>query len=404
LGLSISRSLVTLMGGELMVESTPGLGSTFSIELRLGIAATVPVEAPTVRRSGADLAGARILVAEDQPINQRVIGDMLHLLGARVTLANHGREALKRLAEAPFDAVLMDIQMPELDGLAATERIRENPAWVNLPVIALTAGVTEAEQERMRACGMSDLLPKPITLNALSAILERWIEPAPMAQPAPVIPPPSNAFDASGADPGERLALPAIDIPTLRKMVGETTDVRALLRQFADEIRDDAQTIVRSLDRGDAAEADRLVHRLKGTAGNFRAMDLYAAATRLETDLQAGQDPGPALDAMRQAHAQALAQIAGLPPPAAPAGGAHLPSDAAAVCHLVGQIQDRLATGLLVPPDTLAVLEAALPVHEQALYQDLKRHLGQFDYRAATTVLDLLLSVHRQTQVKRHDE
>ena len=203
------------MGGTLAVASTPGMGSTFTLELTLGVAAASveTVAAPPAR--GLHLAGARILVAEDQPLNQRVIGDMLRLLGAQVTLANHGGEALARLAETPFDAVLMDIQMPVMDGLTATRRIRANPAWADLPVIALTAGVTEPERARMRACGLNDLLPKPVTLDALAATLGRWL-PTWLERPVAAPQPPDTASSAGGGSDGPRFR-PAGPLPAYER-------------------------------------------------------------------------------------------------------------------------------------------------------------------------------------------
>ncbi|WP_295445856.1 ATP-binding protein [uncultured Thiodictyon sp.] len=401
LGLAISRDLLRLMGSNLAVASTPGQGSTFSFDLDLGVAADRPA-APPPPASRATLAGARILVAEDLPINQRVIGDMLHLLGAQVTLANHGREALERLAAAPFDAVLMDIQMPEMDGLTATRRIRENLAWTALPVIALTAGLTAAERERMTASGMTDLLPKPVTLDALSAIVGRWIAARSLAE-TPARPSLAQEFQApsAGADPGEPLTLPAFDLRTLRRMVGETTDVRELLRQFADTIRDDADAIAQALAWRETAAARQRVHRLKGAAGHLRALDLSAAAARLEAALEAGQDPAPALSALRQTHAQALAQIAAMPLAPAVTGAVRGAGDPTAVHRLAAEIHEQLAVGLLIPAELLGALAVALPA-DQALHRALKRHLEQFDYQAASQLLESLRSAP-DPQVSDHE-
>ena len=297
----------------------------------------------------------------------------------------------------PFDAVLMDIQMPEMDGLTATRRIRETPAWKDLPVIAMTAGVTDAERERMTACGMTDLLAKPIALDALAAVLGRWIaRPTAAHTDAPAQ---EGQLARVAADPGQAPTLPGFDLPTLVRMVGDPTEAHALLRELADTVRDDADAIAQALARGETAEAGRVAHRLKGTAGNLRAMELSAAAARLEAELQAGQDPGPALDALRQAHAEALARIAGLPvPPTAP-DAATGTADPAAVRRLVAELQVRLAKGLLVPQVLMSDLGAALPAGDRTLYRDLQRHLDQFDYRAAGPVLERLLPVCPISQV-----
>jgi signal transduction histidine kinase/ActR/RegA family two-component response regulator len=168
LGLTITRRLVDLMGGRLWAESEPGQGSRFCVELALAPTApeikeqALPVEAPP--------AGLRILVAEDNPINQKVVGAMLGRQGWSVTLAVNGVDACRHFRESCFDLVLMDVQMPEMDGLEATRRIRAEETRRGLartPIIALTAHASEAQREQCLGHGMDSVVTKPVNLAAL---------------------------------------------------------------------------------------------------------------------------------------------------------------------------------------------------------------------------------------------
>jgi CheY-like chemotaxis protein len=114
-------------------------------------------------------------VVEDNEINQIVITELLKLAGINCTVANHGQEALDIMKTQSFDAVLMDMQMPVMGGIEATKHIRQNPAYVDVPLIALTAGVTQEEKERCLACGMNDFITKPVSSEVVIACLIHWI-------------------------------------------------------------------------------------------------------------------------------------------------------------------------------------------------------------------------------------
>lgn len=173
LGLSIVSRFVDAMQGSIDVESAPGRGSTFRITLPLEIAE--PGESPESETTAPTPAGLRVLLAEDNPVNQLVFQKMLVRLGCSVRLANHGREALTILSQEKVDLVLMDCQMPELDGYETTRTLR---AWGGefgtLPIIALTASAMDEDRRRCYAAGMNDFLSKPVVLSALEAALARW--------------------------------------------------------------------------------------------------------------------------------------------------------------------------------------------------------------------------------------
>lgn len=173
LGLSIARTLAERMGGQLRGESREGLGSTFTLEIPLALASSPP--ARLVDESMMQNNGGRILLVEDNPVNQSVIEAMLRSLGFEVTLAMDGAQAVDLVELQPFAAVLMDCRLPHMDGFEATRRIRLLAQAEQLPIIALTASALQGDRERCLAAGMNDYLSKPFKRTDLQRILARWL-------------------------------------------------------------------------------------------------------------------------------------------------------------------------------------------------------------------------------------
>jgi signal transduction histidine kinase/ActR/RegA family two-component response regulator len=208
LGLAISKTLVELMGGTIGAQSLPGAGSTFWITLPLiageqtqaqptaaeQSASEPPVSVPTLvdavgappARGAAQAVAARVLLVEDNFVNQRVAVYMLAKLGHRVDVAKHGREAIDMLGKSGYDLVLMDCQMPEMDGFEATRIIRDRSSPVldhEIPVIAMTANAFPEDRARALACGMNDFLAKPVDRPVLAGMLDKWLKPASGTEP-----------------------------------------------------------------------------------------------------------------------------------------------------------------------------------------------------------------------------
>jgi signal transduction histidine kinase/ActR/RegA family two-component response regulator len=192
LGLTISARLAALMGGSIAVRSREGEGSEFRATLRLQVAPATEEEvaSTTTPSTGPALPGngrtPHILLVEDNPVNQRVAQGMLRKLGFDVSTANNGREALDRVAEHAFDAILMDVQMPEMNGLEATRAIRdrENGSGQRVPILALTANAMQGDRDAGAAAGMDDYLTKPVDMHALGEALARFTSPGTRSESA----------------------------------------------------------------------------------------------------------------------------------------------------------------------------------------------------------------------------
>ncbi|BDM21844.1 MULTISPECIES: ATP-binding protein [Pseudomonas] len=176
LGLSIARTLAERMGGKLRGESREGMGSTFTLEMPLPLASSAPATLPGASASSTPLeVGKRILLVEDNPVNQSVIEAMLRSLGMEVSVAHDGLQAVEQVSQHQFAAVLMDCRLPQVDGYEATRRIRLLPACGQLPIIALTANALQGDRERCMAAGMNDYLSKPFRRTELQRVLQRWL-------------------------------------------------------------------------------------------------------------------------------------------------------------------------------------------------------------------------------------
>ncbi len=309
LGLVISRRLVDLMGGELTIQSVPGQGSTFAFTC-----VVEPGEAPvddasaesTIRLGPGGLAGKRLLLVEDNDINQLVATETLREAGFEVEVAANGRLAVERVTRgAPaLDAVLMDLQMPELDGYEATRRIRADGRFAALPIIAMTADAIGGIRERCFEAGMNDYVTKPIELKVLFSALMRALAPA-----GTVFPTVSRVRARPSLSPTPApapLARAAFEPATaLRRLGGQQETLGKLLHRFLEEWRPFVTTF-RRLHATDPVAAHRLAHSLQGVAGNLSMPEVHEAARDLEQRALEGRlDLEPLLETLEAALQQA---------------------------------------------------------------------------------------------------
>ncbi|MBI5185731.1 MAG: response regulator [Nitrospinae bacterium] len=246
------------------------------------------------------LKGARLLLVEDNEINQQVAAELLKKAGVAVTIAVNGKEAVRKVAENDFDAVLMDLQMPVMDGYEAARTIRKDPRFQDLPIIAMTAHVMASEKEKCLEAGMNDHTGKPVDPEKLLETLAKWIRPG--ARQALASRENCQLSIVNCQDQGKASAplkeegseglpeyLPGIDVKAgLKRLRGDKTLFLNLLRSFQD--RHAAATEIRNfLNAGDFASAERLAHNIKGVSGNLSAQELYPAAGELEAAIERRQ-------------------------------------------------------------------------------------------------------------------
>jgi PAS domain S-box-containing protein len=236
-----------------------------------------------------DATGIRVLLVEDNEMNQQVATELLESVGAIVTVANHGGEALKFLtgvdSPPPFDVVFMDLQMPEVDGLTATKLIRADPRLQTLPIIAMTAHALVEEQQRCLDAGMNDHVSKPIDPDTLFATLTRWAKLRTSAAESPA----RQVKERNGIIIPEIAGINSTD--GLKRVAGNKRLYLDLLAQFAEKQGNANTQIGDALQGGDRKLAERIAHTVKGVAGNIGITEIQSAAARVEKAIRE-EDPG----------------------------------------------------------------------------------------------------------------
>ena len=352
----------------------------------------------------AQIAGARVLLVEDNEINQQVAREILEGAGLTVTLADNGLEGVNAIKAGTFDAVLMDVQMPVMDGYTATGQIRawesETSARQPIPIIAMTAHAMAGDAEKSLQAGMNDHVTKPIDPEYLFKTLQKWIAPVETVI-SPTLP---QGLRPEAKEDDLPASLPGFDLSSaLGRLMGNRRLYRKLLGDFGRECRDTGPLLRDACQVGDFSRIDELAHRLKGAAGNLGATDVQDAALALETMAKGARETVPpassletCMGALEESLESALAALGTLGLPISQEGEAEKRSGAADTippemrAPLANRLREAADIGDIAGLNAIAA--ELLPQGDafESLSRSISQLAGDFDFEGVVALADTL--------------
>ena len=325
LGLAITHRLAELMGGETGFSSTPGTGSTFWFTAQLGRGRGVmPDEAALDReviegRLRTQHHAASILLVEDNAVNREVASELLFAVGLTVESAENGQLAVAMAQAKTYDLVLMDMQMPVMDGIEATQKIRKLPGWSTRPILAMTANAFREDHAACLAAGMNDFIAKPVDVGTMYTVLLHWLAQSRGSVAAGTGVHAARPYQAPDALSHRLNELRDIDTTYGLSLVrGNRKRYATLLKSFAEQSNADVDALCNALLSGQHEQAARLAHALRGASGSIGAQRLHGLLGELEATLRSGTQHAAAenqLAAIVALHGDLLTQIRVLPTP-----------------------------------------------------------------------------------------
>jgi PAS domain S-box-containing protein len=393
LGLTISRHLARMMGGKVGVNCSPGVGCIFWFNVTLKRLEQSDLIEPKEWVAVDFRHDAALLLVEDNEINQEVAKQLLEGTGLVVDIAWHGAEALERAESKHYDVILMDMQMPVMDGLEATQLIRQLPDYHSVPIIAMTANAFEEDRQQCMAAGMNDFLSKPFDPDTLFAMLIRWIPGSSKT--------PSNTNKPHHIELSQLSNTPQLNIDNgLRSFSGKQENYLKMLQRFLTTHLDDASLIETTLTKSDRETARRQAHTLKGVAALLGLEQVRESATTLEQNLKLSESAHDVSILIRRlgeslkSCESAIRQLIGEPP---------TPESITIDLFALGQrlvlLESALATDNL---EAIEVWREIKPQLSQLVANDritnLHLQLEQYDLPAALEMLRSIIDEYPQLQ------
>lgn len=393
LGLSISQELVELMGGSVSVVSELGVGSIFSFTISAGLYGSLDskdsreFDKNEILLNARPLKGCKILLAEDNELNQEVAKGLLTKLGLIVDIAHDGKEAVEKIKEKKYDCILMDMQMPVMNGIEATRYIRQKLQNRELPIVAMTAAAMETDRNECITAGMDDYLPKPIDIEKLVTIL--------LSHVAKIN---SDNLKTSSNTQMEGAQKKIVDIDVvMRRFLLSRDEVVDLLKNYANANRNFTSQLEKILESNDLKTASEFVHKLKGASANLCIIPVYESSIVLETQIK-NREALSSIENFESTLKSAIEHIDQIVATEAAIKEETICISDTQMLNALGRLQRKLKDRSFIDfqekEDIFEMLEkSTLP---SDMLQNIKNSVGRFDYESALSSIDKIFENQKE--------